>query len=621
MAVDPVCGMTVDERTAISAERDGQTYYFCCDHCRRKFLGEGPAGGASGGPDVHELHALGHVERRRPPSSRGGPTVYICPMHPEVRQDHPGSCPICGMDLEPESGAADGEDDADLARMTLRLWVAAALGALVLVLAMAPMWHIPLNRWLGLSAAGNHWLQFALATPVVLWGGWPFFVRGWQSLVRRRLNMFTLIAIGTGTAWLYSAVAVVAPESIPQSFIEPGTGHVPVYFEAAAVIVALVLLGQVLELRARKRTGGAIRELMSLAPPTARIVRDGREAEIPLEDVAEGDVLRVRPGERVPVDGEIVEGSSTLDESMLSGEPLPVEKGPGDAVVGGTTNQSGSFQMRADRVGRETVLSRIVAMVAEAQRSRAPIQRVADTVSAWFVPAVVAVAIATFAGWSLWGPEPRLAYALVNAVAVLIIACPCALGLATPMSIMVGVGRGAREGILIKDAETLEVLERIDTLAVDKTGTLTEGRPRLTDVVRIGTSEDELLRLAAAVERGSEHPLAQAIVQGAEERGIEIPRVEGFHSTTGGGVEGTVDGRRVLLGNAAFLHKAGVETDAATAAEDLQAQGRTVMFVAADGRLAGLLAVSDPIKETTPAAIQSLHDMGLKVIMLTGDQV
>ncbi|MBX3443414.1 MAG: copper-translocating P-type ATPase [Planctomyces sp.] len=519
------------------------------------------------------------------------------------------------MALEPQSPVA--EDDPELARMQTRLIVAGLLSLPVLVLAMGPMVGLPLERWV--SHRANQWLQFALATPVVLWAGWPFFVRGWRSIVTRRLNMFTLIAIGTGAAYAYSVVALLRPGVFPESFRMHGV--VELYFEAAAVIIALVLLGQVLELRARQRTGSAIRELMSLAPATARVVRDGEEREIPLADVRAGDELRIRPGEKVPVDGLVLDGRSAVDESLLSGESLPVEKSPDDELIGGTLNTTGTLLMRAERVGSETVLSRIVQMVAEAQRSRAPIQRLADLAAGWFVPAVVAVAALAFLAWGAFGPEPRLAHALVSAVAVLIIACPCALGLATPMSIMVAVGRGAREGVLVKTAEALERLEAVDTLIVDKTGTLTEGRPRLTDVVTTGVeSESELLRLAGSVETYSEHPLARAIVEGARGRGVALSPVEAFESITGGGVAGRVDGREVLVGRAEHLADRGVrELAAADVPASLRDQGRTVMGVAVEGRLAGWLAVADAIKPTTPEAVRTLHGLGLRLVMLTGD--
>lgn len=653
MAKDPICGMDVNEAHGLSAERDGKKYYFCSEHCRRKFLQSGeerPQNLVSGiGSRIREHSGVSELSRvqlqeqpstethecchgaagsssksgsqKAPPSppSHGQPQIFTCPMHPEVEQDHPGACPKCGMDLEPKFVTAEKEeDDSELRSMTLRFWVSVALGVPVLLLAMLPELGVPIDDLIG--GGRSRWLQFALSTPIVLWAGWPFFVRGWRSIVTWNLNMFTLIAVGVSAAYVYSTAAILLPGYIPESF--KMHGHVAVYFEAASVIVALILLGQVLELRARRRTSSAIRELLSLAPPKARVIRDGREAEVPLEEVHEGDILKVVPGEKVPVDGEITVGKSTVDESMITGEPVPVVKTIGDAVIGGTVNQTGAFQMRASRVGQDTVLAQIVQMVANAQRSRAPIQRVADVVSAWFVPAVVLVAILTFVSWSFLSPvEPRLAVALVNAVAVLIIACPCALGLATPMSIMVGVGRGAKEGVLIKDAEVLEVMEKVDTIVVDKTGTLTEGRPRLTETLPTGAiAENDLLRFAASIEQHSEHPLGRAIVEAAAQRNLKLSAVDDFDSVTGGGVIGRVDGQQVLVGKAQFLKEKNVEVRSLTAeAERLQQEGRTVMFVAVGGSFAGLLAVADPIKESTPEAIQTLHHLGLKVIMLTGD--
>jgi Cu+-exporting ATPase len=648
MAIDPICGMTVDEATARSAQRDGQTLYFCSEHCRQKFL----AGGKNGGPgqpshDHHEVAPQKQrgsgtyvcpmckgVESDKPgncpkcgmaleparPAAQKQKTIYTCPMHPEIEQDGPGTCPKCGMALEPRTVQPDGEDgDTELRRMTLRFWVGLVLTIPVLLLAMLPMLGVPVDLWLG--ATLHSWLQLLLSTPVVLWGGWPFFERGWRSIVTWNLNMFTLIAIGTGAAYFYSLIAVLFPGLIPESFQHHGT--VPVYFEASAVIVTLVLLGQVLELRARRRTGAAIRELLSLAPPTARIVREGQEREVSLEEVHQGDILRVRPGEKIAVDGKITDGKSTVDESMITGEPMPVEKQKGDPVIGGTVNQTGSFLMVAEKVGQDTVLSQIVNMVADAQRSRAPIQKVADLVAGYFVPAVVGIAILTFLVWAIAAPEqPALAWAFVNAVAVLIIACPCALGLATPMSIMVGIGRGAKEGVLIKNAEVLETLEKVDTVVVDKTGTLTEGRPKLTECLPAQSfSEGDLLRLAASVEQNSEHPLAHAIVLGAKDRGLTLPTVEQFDSVTGGGVHGKVEGKNVLIGKRSLLTDQNVQNVVALddRADELQKQGRTVMFVAVDQQFAGLLAVSDPIKTSTPEAVRTLHDLGLKVIMLTGD--
>ena len=646
MAIDPICGMTVDEATARSAELNNQTFYFCSEHCRQKFL----AGGKKGEPqDTHHHESAPKkeqgsgkyfcpmcpgVESDRPgncpkcgmalepahPAVAKQKTVYTCPMHPEIEQDGPGTCPKCGMDLEPKTVVPGvEEDDPELRSMTRRFWVALVLTIPVFLLAMLPMLAVPVDRWLGGTL--HPWLQLLLSSPVVLWGGWPFFERGWRSIVTWNLNMFTLIAIGTGAAYFYSLVAVLSPSLIPDSFRHHGAVHV--YFEAAAVIVTLVLLGQVLELRARRRTGAAIRELLSLAPPTARIVRHGQEQEVPLEEVHQGDILRVRPGEKVPVDGKLTEGRSTVDESMITGEPMPVEKQKDDPVTGGTVNQTGSFLMGAEKVGQDTVLAQIVNMVADAQRSRAPIQKVADLVAGYFVPAVVVVAILTFLVWAIVQPEqPALAWAFVNAVAVLIIACPCALGLATPMSIMVGIGRGAKEGVLIKNAEVLETLEKVDTVVVDKTGTLTEGRPKLTECVpALHFSEAEVVRFAASVEQNSEHPLAHAIVQGAKERSITIPTVEEFDSVTGGGVHGTVEGKKVLIGKRSMLADNNVPNLVAldVRADELQKQGCTVMFVAVDQQFAGLLAVSDPIKKSTPEAVRTLHALGLRIIMLTGD--
>ena len=659
MAIDPICGMTVDENSSLTSTQNGETYYFCCEHCLSKFSGdredrELTTTGSHSEPNAccHEAESTvdasaattskskyicpmcpsvasdvpgdcpkcGMALERNPSyrSASEGQTIYICPMHAEIEQAHAGTCPICGMDLESKTVASD-EDDHELTSMTRRFWVSVALAVPVFCLAMAPMIGIPIGRWIG--ALTSHWVQFVLATPVVWWCGWPFFVRGAKSLRTGHLNMFTLIAIGTGAAYSFSVFAMLLPASIPDAFREHGA--IPVYFEAAAMIIALVLLGQVLELRARKQTSGAIRELMSLTPETARVVRGGEEQIVALSEVQRGDTLRIVPGDKVPVDGKVHEGSSRVDESMITGEPIPVQKVAGDAVIGGTVNQTGSFTMLTERVGDETMLARIVDMVANAQLSRAPIQRLADTVSGYFVPTVLAVAVVTFALWAWFGPEQsRLAYALVNAVAVLIIACPCALGLATPMSIMVGVGRGAKEGILIKDAQSLETLETVDYLIVDKTGTLTEGRPKLTRIVSFdATSDDELLTLATSVERQSEHPLAQAVTEAAKERDLSIPKVNEFNSITGGGVTGKVNGRQVLIGKPSLLDEHGITgvADAQERADELRKEGSTVLFVAFDGRLGGLLAVNDPIKETTSDAVKSLHDLGLKIAMLTGD--
>jgi Cu+-exporting ATPase len=546
-------------------------------------------------------------------------TEYVCPMHPQIVRNAPGSCPICGMALEPRTVTGE-EENAELRDMTRRFRVSVALSVPLLVFVMGDMLPgQPLRH--GLSSRLIAWLQLVLATPVVLWGGWPFFVRGWASIVNRSLNMFTLIALGTGTAYVYSVIAALAPGIFPESFRTHG-GEVELYFEAAAIITALVLLGQVIELRARSQTSSAIKALLGLTPKTARRLRDdGGEEDVSLDEVRPGDRLRVRPGERVPVDGLVLEGASAVDESMVTGEPIPVEKAPGSRVTGGTVNGSGGFVMRAERVGSDTLLAQIVRMVSEAQRSRAPIQRLADTVSAYFVPAVVAVAVASAAVWGLLGPEPRMAYALVNAVAVLIIACPCALGLATPMSIMVATGRGAMAGVLIKNAEALEILERIDTLVVDKTGTLTEGKPRLVSLVTApGHSESDLLRLATSLERGSEHPLAAAIVAGAEERKLTLSAVDDFRSITGKGVAGRVKGQTVALGNHRLMQDLGVPIgDLAERANALRREGQTVMFVAVDGRIAGLVGVADPIKESTPEALRLLRDSGMRMVMLTGD--
>ena len=598
MAIDPVCGMTVDEQTAERAVRDGVTFFFCCKGCRRKFLGEVPPAA---------------------PAADAG-AIYTCPMHPEIEQIGPGACPKCGMDLEPKTlPAGGGEDDPELRRMSRRLWIAAVLTLPVFLLAMLPMVGVPLDRWIGLPA--SRWLQFGLATPVVLWAGWPIFERGMRSLVTGHLNMFTLIAIGTAAAYLFSVAALVFPEAIPHQFQHDGGP--PLYFEAAAVIIALVLLGQLLELRARHRTGAAIRALMSLAPPLARVVRDGAEREVPLADVRVGDTLRVRPGEKIPVDGWLTEGESSVEESMITGEPMPIEKQIGDAVIGGTLNQTGGFLMVADKVGHDTLLARIIGLVADAQRSRAPIQKVADTVAGYFVPAVLGIAVVTFFVWAIAAPEqPPLAWALVNSIAVLIIACPCALGLATPMSIMVGIGRGAQEGVLIKNAEVLERLEKVDTLVVDKTGTLTAGRPAVTECVASGPmSETDLLRAAAGIEQNSEHPLARAVVAAARERGLPLALATRFASATGGGARGSVEGREVLVGSREWLSSQGVaDLDGLDArAVALQQQGRTVMHVAVDHRLAGIIAVSDPIKPSAAAAVRRLHGMGVRIIMLTGD--
>jgi Cu+-exporting ATPase len=545
--------------------------------------------------------------------------IWTCPMHPEIRQDHPGACPICGMALDPEIASADSGPSPELRDMSRRFWIGLVLSLPVIFLEMGGHVFPALHHIVPLSL--STWLQLMLATPVVLWAGWPFFVRGWASLRSRNLNMFTLIAMGTGVAWLYSVTATLAPAAFPEAF-RAADGTVAVYFEAAAVITVLVLLGQVLELRARERTGGAIKALLNLAPRTARrLTVDGQDEEVAIEAIAVGDRLRVRPGEKVPVDGVVEDGRSSLDESMVTGESMPVGKAAGDAVIGGTLNQSGALVIRAEKVGRDTMLARIVQMVAEAQRSRAPIQRLADQVAGWFVPAVLLVAGLSFAAWAIWGPEPRLAHGLVAAVAVLIIACPCALGLATPMSIMVGIGRGAGFGVLIRNAEALERMERIDTLVVDKTGTLTLGRPSVTRILAAdGYDEGELLRLAAAVERASEHPLALAVVAAARERGIALPEVTDFDSPTGKGAVGLVEGKRITLGNAPFLKERGVDPAALESKADaLRRDGATAIFVGVDGQAAGVLAIADPVKETTAEAIAALRKDGISVVMLTGD--
>jgi Cu+-exporting ATPase len=597
--------MTVDpETTPHHHEVGGTTHHFCSAGCRGKFAAD---------PDRY-LHPK--AEAAAPANVPEG-AIWTCPMHPEIRQVGPGSCPICGMALEPEMPTLDEGPNPELVDMSRRFWVSAALSLPLFVLAMGS----ELLGWHWLPMRTSVWLQLALATPVVLWGGWPFFERGRASLKSRNLNMFTLISLGVGVAYSYSLVATLAPSLFPPSFHTMG-GMVPVYFEAAAVITTLVLLGQVLELRARSATGKAIRALLGLAPKTARIIReDGREEDIDLGHVQAGDLLRVRPGEKVPVDGVVVEGRSSVDESMISGEPVPVEKVSGEKVTGATVNGTGSLLMRAERVGQDTMLSQIVRMVAEAQRSRAPIQKLADQVSAWFVPAVVMIAILSFGVWALFGPEPALSYALVNAVAVLIIACPCALGLATPMSIMVGTGRGATVGVLVKNAQALELMEKIDTLVVDKTGTLTLGKPKLTAVIPAdGVDEADVLRLAASLERASEHPLAAAIVEGAEERGLALAGTADFASHTGKGVSGLVDGRQVALGNKVMLADVGIDPSPLMArADELRSEGQGVMFVAVDGKLAGLIAAADPVKESAAAAIAELRRDGVRVVMLTGD--
>ncbi|UCI31395.1 heavy metal translocating P-type ATPase [Mesorhizobium sp. B4-1-4] len=604
-AIDPVCGMSVDRASARHFVRhEGQGFYFCSAGCKAKFEAV---------PQTY----LG--ERPEPPLAPKG-TQYTCPMHPEIIRDKPGSCPICGMALEP-MGVPSGDEgpNPELIDFTRRFWASAALSVPLLIIAMAPMAGLSLERLV--ADRTKVWIELVLASPVVLWAAFPFFHRGWESILNRSPNMWTLISLGVGAAYLYSVVATLFPDIFPHQFRGHG-GAVPVYFEAAAVIVALVFLGQVLELRAREKTGSAIRALLDLAPKTARhIAGDGSETDVPLDSVKAGDRLRIRPGDAVPVDGTVLEGRSSIDESMITGEPLPVEKAEGDALTGGTLNRQGSLIMRAERIGAETTLARIVELVVKAQRSRAPIQGLADRVSFYFVPAVVLVAIAAFIAWALFGPEPSLIFAIVSAVSVLIIACPCALGLATPMSIMTATGRGAQAGVLIKEAAALERFASVDTLIVDKTGTLTEGRPKLTDVVAAnGFSEDDLLGLAASLEKGSEHPLAEAIVEGAAARGVAVTSATGFEAVTGKGVSGTVSGKAVALGNAAMMRDLSVAVSAVSAsAEALQGDGKTVMFVAVGGNLAGIVAVADPVKATSAEAIKALHDSGLRIIMATGD--
>ncbi|HEX8407552.1 MAG TPA: heavy metal translocating P-type ATPase [Thermoanaerobaculia bacterium] len=672
--IDPVCGMTVDPANAAGSSRAGdRTFYFCSISCKQKFNAD-PAAytsversepaalssrassrGTRAGGDAQRVSKL--MQRASTPQVPRLDTTYVCPMDPEVRQDHPGACPKCGMALEPELVAAPAtkiewtcpmhpeivrdaagscpicgmaleprtvtldEENPELDDMTRRFWVSTALTVPLVIFAMLrhlPIAHDVLGHTLLTWAS---WIELALATPVVLWGGWPFFERAWTSVVSRHLNMFTLIGLGVSVAFLYSLVATLAPGLFPPAFRD-AMGHVGVYYEAAAAIVALVLLGQVMELRARSRTGTAIRALLGLAPKTARKVEaNGSERDVPLEEVQPGDLLRVRPGEKIPVDCVVVEGTTNVDESMVTGEPLPVEKTAGDRLIGATVNTTGSVLVQAERVGADTLLSRIVNMVAQAQRSRAPIQKLADQVSAWFVPTVIVVALITFAIWAFVGPEPRLVFAIVNAVAVLIIACPCALGLATPMSVMVAAGKGATAGVLFRNAEAIEVLRTVDTLVVDKTGTLTRGKPELASVVAVnGFDENELLRLAASVERASEHPLAAAIIAGAEARGATVRAATEFASITGKGVRGVADGKRVALGNRALLEELRVDArDLAERAEQLRRDGQTVMFVVVDDQPAGLIGVADPVKETTPEAIRELHATGLRIVMLTGD--
>ena len=641
--IDPVCGMTISKADAAgSSEYGGTTYYFCSPSCKTKFDANPAAytGGKRPEPNPAPAGAMyvcpmdPEVRQDKPgacpkcgmalePEMIAAPatkTEWTCPMHPEIVRDAPGNCPICGMALEPRTVTLEDENP-ELKDMTRRFWVSTALTVPLVIFAMlrhVPAAHDLLGHTLLQWAP---WIELALATPVVLWGGWPFFERAWASVINRHLNMFTLIGLGVAVAFLYSLVATLAPGLFPPSFRDE-MGHVGVYYEAAAAIVALVLLGQVMELRARSRTGAAIRALLGLAPKTARKVEaNGTERDVPLDEVQPGDLLRVRPGEKVPVDGVVVEGTTNVDESMVTGEPLPVEKAAGDRLIGATVNTTGSVLMKAERVGADTLLSQIVNMVAQAQRSRAPIQKLADQVSAWFVPTVIAVALITFGAWALLGPEPRLVFAIVNAVAVLIIACPCALGLATPMSVMVAAGKGATAGVLFRNAEAIEVLRQVDTLVVDKTGTLTLGKPELTSVVPAdGFDEKEILRLAANVERASEHPLAAAIISGAEARGIAVRAAAEFASVTGKGVRGVVDGKHVALGNRALLDELRVDArELVERAETLRGEGQTVMFVVVEDKPAGLIGVADPVKESTPEAIRVLHASGLRIVMLTGD--
>jgi Cu+-exporting ATPase len=667
MERDPVCGMSVQpaqgKPTVNHAEK---TYFFCCAGCAAKFRAEPekylpaqtpPHGttreaehpskslvqlsGSHTPPQVSVAEQTSYICPMDPEvrAERPGPcpkcgmalepalplppitrVEYTCPMHPEIVRDAPGSCPICGMALEPRTTSIDDQQNPELAAMTRRFWLSVALTIPVLVLGMSDMIpNQPFEHWLGMRVIA--WLELLLATPVVLWAGWPFFERGWASLVNRSLNMFTLIALGTGTAYFYSVVAVLFPGIFPPSFRDIG-GGVPVYFEAAAAITTLVLLGQVLELRARSQTSTAIRSLLKLSPKTARLVRaDGTEIDVPLEHIQASDQLRVRPGEKVPVDGVVLDGDSSIDESITTGEPIPVEKTAGGRVIGGTVNGTGTFVMRAERVGSDTLLAQIVRMVSEAQRSRAPVQKLADRVASFFVPAVVLVAVLAFALWAMVGPEPRMAHALLNAVAVLIIACPCALGLATPMAIMVGTGRGALAGILVKNAEALEILEKVDTLVIDKTGTLTEGRPRVTSIIAAPSSSDlQILRIAATLERGSEHPLATAILAALSEHHLEPGALSDFHSLTGKGVTGVVDGKKATLGNRALFAELGINlAEFNERAKSLEAEGQTVMFVSTDDKAAGIIGVADPVKANAPEAIERLHREGIRIVMLTGD--
>ena len=614
--IDPVCGMTVKtDAAAGSVEFEGRTYFFCSRHCVERFRAE-PSLYLT--PQPQPLTQIG-IHRERVTPSETGAREYTCPMHPQIVRDRPGSCPICGMALEPRTITTTEAENPELTDMTRRFWVSVFLTLPVFLIGMNDLLPgRPFERLATMGALG--WIQLTLATPVVLWCGWPFFVRAWQSLINRSPNMFTLIGLGVGVSYVYSVIAKIVPGVFPESFKEHGA--VPVYFEAAAVITTLVLLGQVLELKARSRTGAAIRALLDLAPKTARLIGiDGSEEDVALEVVQVGDRLRVRPGEKIPVDGEVISGASFVDESMVTGEPIAIEKDEGDVVIGATVNTTGSFVMRAERVGSETMLARIVQMVADAQRSRAPIQRLADVVASYFVPAVIVAAIVTFLVWAFFGPEPRLAYALINTVAVLIIACPCALGLATPMSVMVAMGKGATVGVLFKSAKAIEVMRKIDTLVMDKTGTLTEGKPKLISVVATGDfDETELLRLAASLERASEHPLAAAIVRGAGERGISFSKVDSFESITGKGVRGIIGGHSIAVGNRALVDELKIDTgNLNEEADRLRADGQTVMFVIINGRASGLIAVADPIKPSTPEAIEALHAEGMRIVMVTGD--
>ncbi|MBI3701974.1 MAG: heavy metal translocating P-type ATPase [Afipia sp.] len=610
LATDPVCGMKVDPRTSKRRFSYKNTdYFFCSDRCKARFETE-PEKFLT--PKCDHAHA-GHTHAHENHVPEG--TIYTCPMHPEVRQVGPGSCPICGMALEPETISLDDKPDPELIDMTRRFWMSLALTLPIFVLEMGA--HV--FGWHPVAPQAANWISFVLATPAVLWGGWPFFVRGWNSLLTRNLNMFTLIAMGTGVAYVYSVIATLAPQIFPQAFRDHH-GAVAVYFEAAAVITVLVLLGQVLELRARANTSGAIRALLGLAPKTARRIGQNGDEDISIDAIAVGDLLRVRPGEKIPIDGVVTEGSSSVDESLVTGESMPVVKSEGASLIGGTVNQSGGLVMRAEKIGRDTMLARIVDLVGRAQRSRAPVQRLADRVAGWFVPLVIAAAIAAFAAWTAFGPEPRLTYALVAAVTVLIIACPCALGLATPMSIMVGVGRGARSGILIRDAEALERLERVDTLVIDKTGTLTEGKPRVVAIVAKTVSDKELLRLAASAERGSEHPLAYAILNTAKERGLQLSEVKDFASASGKGASAMIDGRKVAVGNDVLMKDMEIDIAALESeAADQRNNGATAIYVAVDGKAIGIIAIADPVKPSAQSAVKELRASGLRIVMLTGD--